>query len=115
MPSLSEFYSLALSLPEVTVEPHFEKASFRIKKKILATINEKEGWATLKFTPEEQQMFCKINSEAIFAVPNKWGKLGWTHLKYKILSEEIVSELLKAAYCNVAPKNLIDKIQFDEF
>lgn len=115
MPSLLEFNALAISLPEVSVEPHFEKTSFRVKKKIFATLNEKEKRATLKFTPEEQEMFCKINPKAIFSVPNKWGKMGWTHLKYEVLSEEIVSELLKVAYLNIAPKNLKDKINFEEF
>lgn len=115
MPSLLEFNALAISLPEVSVEPHFEKASFRVKKKIFATLNEKENRATLKFTPEEQEMFCKINPESIFPVPNKWGKMGWTHLNYENLNEEIVLGLLKAAYCNIAPKNLKDKIEFEEF
>jgi len=115
MPSLLEFNALAISLPEVSIEPHFEKASFRVKKKIFATLNEKENRATLKFTPEEQEMFCKINPESIFPVPNKWGKMGWTHLNYQNLNEEIVLGLLKAAYCNIAPKNLKDKIELEEF
>jgi len=115
MPSLLEFNALAISLPEVSIESHFEKVSFRVKKKIFTTLNEKENWATLKFTPEEQEMFCKINPESIFPVPNKWGKMGWTHLIYEKLKEEIVSELLKAAYCNIAPKNLKDKIQFGDY
>ncbi|HLO46065.1 MAG TPA: MmcQ/YjbR family DNA-binding protein [Leadbetterella sp.] len=115
MPSLIEFNTLALSLPEVSIEPHFEKVSFRVKKKIFATLNEKESRATLKFTPDEQEMFCKINQEAIFPVPNKWGKMGWTHLKYELLSSEIIEELLKVAYSNIAPQNLKGKIQFKEF
>lgn len=115
MPSLKEFSTLAISLPEVSVEPHFEKFSFRVKKKIFATLNEKESRATLKFTPEEQEMFCKINTKAIFPVPNKWGKMGWTHLRHELLSSEIVEELLKVAYSNIAPQNLKDKIQFKEF
>jgi predicted DNA-binding protein (MmcQ/YjbR family) len=115
MPSLIEFNTLALSLPEVSIEPHFEKVSFRVKKKIFATLNEKESRATLKFTPDEQEMFCKINREAIFPVPNKWGKLGWTHLRYEFLSSEIIEELLKVAYSNIAPQNLKGKIQFKEF
>ncbi len=113
MPSLIEFNTLALLLPEVSIEPHFEKVSFRVKKKIFATLNEKESRATLKFTPEEQEMFCKINQEAIFPVPNKWGKMGWTHLKYLDLNAEIILELLKTAYCNVAPKSLADKLVFE--
>ena len=113
MSSLKEFTTLACSLPEVSIGPHLEKVSFRVKKKIFATLNEKESRATLKFTPEEQEMFGKIKPDAIFPVPNKWGKMGWTHLRYQDLKAEIILELLKTAYCNMAPKNLADKIVFE--
>jgi predicted DNA-binding protein (MmcQ/YjbR family) len=112
MPDLKAFHNMAASFPEVTVEPHFEKTSYRVKKKIFATLNEKENWATLKFSSEEQQMFLKISPKDIFPVPNKWGKLGWTHLRYQNLINDIALELLKTAYCNIAPKNLADQIVF---
>jgi hypothetical protein len=41
--------------------------------------------------------------------------MGWTHLRHELLSSEIVEELLKVAYSNIAPQNLKDKIQFKEF
>jgi predicted DNA-binding protein (MmcQ/YjbR family) len=72
--------------------------------KIFATLNEKEAWSTLKFKPEEQEWLCKVNPEAIFPVPNKFGKMGWTHVRYLDLSEEILKDLLLAAYLNVRPK-----------
>lgn len=37
MVSIEAFRKLALSFPEVTEEPHFEKTSFRVKGKIFAT------------------------------------------------------------------------------
>lgn len=37
MVSIDTLRKLALSFPEVTEEPHFEKTSFRVKKKIFAT------------------------------------------------------------------------------
>jgi hypothetical protein len=41
MASLLEFKALAISFPEVSVEaPHFDKTSFRVKKKIFATLND---------------------------------------------------------------------------
>jgi hypothetical protein len=39
--------------------------------------------------------------------------MGWTHLRYQDLKAEIILELLKTAYCNMAPKNLADKIIFE--
>jgi predicted DNA-binding protein (MmcQ/YjbR family) len=97
------FTQLALSLNEVHQEPHFEKTSFRYKKKIFATLNTVEKRSTLKFLPEEQYMLCKVKPEAIFPVPNKWGNHGWTHVLYEQITEEILFELLKTAYLSVRP------------
>ena len=41
MVSIDTFRKLALSFPEATEEPHFEKTSFRVKKKIFATYDDK--------------------------------------------------------------------------
>jgi hypothetical protein len=48
MVSIETFRKLALSFPEATEEPHFEKSSFRIRKKIFATFDEKNNRAVLK-------------------------------------------------------------------
>jgi predicted DNA-binding protein (MmcQ/YjbR family) len=108
----SEFESLCLSLPEAEKGPHFENVAFKVKGKIFATLNAKECRATLKFKPEEQEIYLKINPEAIFPVPNKWGKHGWTHLLYTNVSKEITLELLKVAYVSVAPTKLGQLIDF---
>jgi hypothetical protein len=110
MTSILEFLNLARALPQIEETYHFDKISFSIKRKIFATLNPKENRSTLKFSLQEQSLFSKINSESIFPVPNRWGKLGWTHLRYLDLSEEIVEGLLKAAYCSVAPKNLAELV-----
>ncbi|MBK9933400.1 MAG: MmcQ/YjbR family DNA-binding protein [Cytophagaceae bacterium] len=110
--STPEFESLCLSLPEAEKGPHFENVAFKVKGKIFATLNTKESRATLKFKPEEQNIYLKINPEAIFPVPNKWGKHGWTHLLYTQISKEIALELLKIAYVSVAPPKLKQVINF---
>ncbi|MFN8430870.1 MAG: MmcQ/YjbR family DNA-binding protein [Spirosomataceae bacterium] len=109
----SEFESLCLSLPEAEKGPHFENVAFKVKGKIFATLNAKECRATLKFKPEEQDIYLKINPEAIFPVPNKWGKHGWTHLLYGKLSHEITHELLKIAYVSVAPPKLAQFVKLE--
>ena len=106
MPGIKFLRKTALSFSETNEQPHFEKTSFRVQTKIFATYNEKEKWATLKFKADEQDMFCKIDNENIFPVPNAWGRLGWTHVRINKLSDEIVGELVKAAYIAVANKKL---------
>lgn len=100
---MNTFTTLALSLDGAHEEPHFDKTSFRYKSKIFATLNVKEKRSTLKFSPEEQGMLCKVNPKAIFPVPNKWGNHGWTHVLYEEIPDEILLELLKTAYLTVRP------------
>lgn len=65
--------STALSFPQVTEEPHFEKTSFRIRKKIFATYDQKTNVATIKLSEIDQNVFSSIPDGAISPVPNKWG------------------------------------------
>ncbi|RYU91457.1 MmcQ/YjbR family DNA-binding protein [Mucilaginibacter terrigena] len=104
---------VALSLPEVTEEPHFEKTSFRVNKKIFATMVSEHNRATVKLSPAEQDIFCTFDSTVIFPVPNKWGKQGWTHINLQTVKEEMINEIIKAAYCEIAPKHLAALVSFE--
>jgi hypothetical protein len=68
MVSISTFKKLAISFPEVRELPHFEKTSFRVKKKIFATLSENEMRAKLKFNEIDQSVFCSIDKEVIYPV-----------------------------------------------
>jgi predicted DNA-binding protein (MmcQ/YjbR family) len=50
MVSFETLRKLALSFPETTEEPHFEKTSFRVKKKIFATYDGKNKTACVKLS-----------------------------------------------------------------
>lgn len=107
---------IALSLDEVEELPHFEKASFRVNKKIFATLNEKNNRATLKLSENDQYIFSLYgNKTVVHPVPNKWGKLGWTNFNLDGLDEEFLKDALIAAYCEVAPKKLSAKYLSDGF
>ncbi|QHS56665.1 MmcQ/YjbR family DNA-binding protein [Mucilaginibacter sp. 14171R-50] len=104
---------IALSLPEATEEPHFDKTSYRVNKKIFATMVSEHSRATVKLSPADQDIFCTFDSSVIYPVPNKWGKQGWTHINLSTVKEEMLAEILKAAYCEVAPKHLAELITFE--
>ncbi|CAG5005685.1 hypothetical protein DYBT9275_03629 [Dyadobacter sp. CECT 9275] len=106
MVDISIFRQIALSFPEATEEPHFEKTSFRIKKKIFATYNDKENQACVKLSERDQDLFCLSDKLIIFPVPNKWGKQGWTLVSLDKVQENVFLELLTCAYCAVAPEKL---------
>ncbi len=103
---LAFFRSISLALPETTEVPHFEKTSFRVRKKIFATYDFKTQLACLKLSEKDQDLFCLSDSRLIFPVPNKWGKQGWTLAKIGDLKEDIIRDLLCAAYNQVAPEKL---------
>ena len=89
---------MALSFPEAEEQPHFEKASFRIKKKIFATLDEVHKKATLKFSASDQSVFCLVDQSAIYPVPNKWGKQGWTIFELAKINSELMQDALHTAY-----------------
>jgi predicted DNA-binding protein (MmcQ/YjbR family) len=102
MISTAAFRKLALSFDGAVELPHFENASFRVKKKIFATLNKSESRGCLKLSEEEQALYCSHDKEIIYPVPNKWGKQGWTLVNLKKISPALLKAALKSAYVNVA-------------
>lgn len=96
---------LALSLPEVTIEPHFEKISFRIKKKIFLTYDLKNDRATVKLSEPDQELFSAGTGHCIYPVAGKWGAQGWTFVELDQVGHDLLLEVVTRAYWEVAPKN----------
>lgn len=111
MISLETFRQMALSFPETTEEPHFEITSFRVKNKIFATYDAASNQACIKLSEIDQNVFSLVNREAIFPVPNKWGKQGWTFVKLDLIENEIFADALTTAYCEIAPKKLAEQVK----
>ena len=98
MVTLSDFKQLALELEGTEEQPHFEKSSFRVKKRIFATLDEISHRACLKLSETDQSTFCCFDKTIIFPVPNKWGKQGWTYFKLDKMREDLFSDALTQAY-----------------
>jgi hypothetical protein len=113
MANIDAIRQIALSLPQVTEQPHFEKTSFRVNKNIFATVVPQHSRATVKLSLTDQDVFCTFDNTVIYPVPNKWGKQGWTHVNLLTVREDMLTEILKAAYCEVAPKHLAAQVEFD--
>lgn len=111
MLSINTFRKLALSFPETTEEPHFEKISFRVKKKIFATYDMQRKIACLKFSEIDQDVFCSSPGESIYPVDNKWGKQGWTLVDMRKVRKDLFADALTTAYCEVAPKKLAAQVR----
>jgi hypothetical protein len=104
--SMQQFRSLALALPQAIEAPHFEATSFRVNKKIFATLGEAAGRAVVKLTREQQEMMAAAEPKIFASVPS-WGKHGWTYLHLAHADSDIVKSALTTSWRNVAPKKLV--------
>lgn len=100
MVTINTFRELALSFRESTEQSHFEKTSFRMKKRYLLP-NEKRNRACVKISEVDQDVFSAVNREIIYLVENKWGKQGWTLIELKKITKSLFPEILTAAYNEV--------------
>ena len=94
----SDFKKLALSFPETIALPHFEKTSFRIKKKIWATLDEPNQRACLKLSSVDQSVFCAFDKTIIYPVPGGWGLKGATYIDLKKIKKSMLKDALTTAY-----------------
>jgi hypothetical protein len=102
---------LALAFDDAEEMPHFEKQSFRIRKKIFVTLDTRLKLAVLKLSAIDQSVFSAYDKSAIYPLPNAWGKQGWTRVDLKKVRKDIFKDALTTAYCTVAPKKLAEKYQ----
>lgn len=93
-----DFRQLALSLPNVVEEPHFESTSFRVNKKIFATMDEANQRVCLMLSVEDQSVFCPHDKNTIYPVPNKWGQKGATFAELTTVHPYILKDALTVAY-----------------
>ena len=97
----------------MTEGPHFGKISFRVAKKVVATLNVKENRICVKLSEIDQSLFSTFDRTVIYPVPNKWGKQGWTLINLQKVAEETLVDALTAAYCDIAPKKLASLVRTD--
>tara|TARA_R110000796_G_scaffold37722_4_gene95278 strand:- start:172602 stop:172943 length:342 start_codon:yes stop_codon:yes gene_type:complete len=111
MVTLEQLRTLALSFPEVTEAPHFEKTSFRIHKKIFATFDHLKNKTSIKLSIIDQDVFSSFDKTIIYPINNKWGKQGWTLIEMGKVKKEIFNDAITTAYCEVAPNKLSNLIR----
>lgn len=110
MANFAALENIALTFPEVTIDPHFERLSFRVKRKIFATYDERHNTATVKLSDANQAAFS-LENQSIYPVSNKWGKQGWTIIELRALNRDVLAKILISAYCEVAPKKLSKQVK----
>jgi hypothetical protein len=97
----------ALSLPEVTEEPHFDYSSFRVRGKIFVTVPPEEDRIHVFVGEEHRARFLAMHPEFLASLP--WGKkiVGLRVMLAKA-DAAVVKQLVTFAWQNKAPKSLRD-------
>ena len=109
MVSIETARKMSLSFPETDKHPHFHRMAFRVKKKIFATLSEKDMTMSLKLTLVDQSVFCAFDNTVIYPVPGGWGRMGFTYVNLKKVKKAMFKDALTVAYCTTAPPKLAEK------
>ena len=109
MIEIEKIRTMALAFEEAVEQSHFEKTSFRVKKKIFATLDTKKKTVVVKLTPADQSSFAAFDDSVIYPVPGAWGRKGWTIIEIDKVAEDMFEDALTTSYCTVAPKKLAEK------
>ena len=104
MTTADDIRVLAMALPEVEEAPHFESASFRVRGKILATLN--ADTVTLKL-PLLVQESLRESGPATVELPAHWGRFGWTTVTLAGFDKDRMADLIALAWRQVAAKDLL--------
>lgn len=104
-----DFQAFALKLPETTEEPHFERTSFRVNKKIFATMTPDGEEAMVKVTPPEKvQMLLDSKPDVFFSYGGWTARNGSLGVRLRKAASPLVRDLLSEAWRSVAPRRLVN-------
>jgi hypothetical protein len=95
---------LALALPAVEEKSHFDKADFRVRNKIFASLKD-DATGVIKLLPEQQAMMAEAEPRVFQPVPGGWGRKGWTKIILAHADEITLKSALQTAWRNVAPRS----------
>lgn len=97
MVTVARFRTLALSLEGALEVPHMERAAFRTKRRIFATLPPDGASANLLLDRDLQEAICQALPRSFAPVPGGWGRMGYTTVDLGRVSEgDLVRALTEA-------------------
>ena len=99
----------ALSLPETTEEPHFEKSSFRVRGKIFATVPSDGRHLHVHVDPAERAALLE-EQPGVYEPIGRGAKPApdWVRINLAQAQANEVKELLQEAWLLKAPKRVAE-------
>jgi hypothetical protein len=104
--TIDDFRRIALSFEGAEEGSHMGAADFRVAGRIFATLaSAKEGFGNLKLTPEQQAAFVEELPEVFLPIHGGWGRMGMTHIRLAVASEDVLRGALQVAWRLRVEKN----------
>jgi hypothetical protein len=94
-----DFRRIALRLEGAEERSHMGSPDFRVGGRIFATLaSQKQGYGNLMLTLEQQEAFVGEQPEIFVPIAGGWGRMGMTHIRLGMASEDVLSGALRTAW-----------------
>lgn len=104
MVSAARFRELALSFEGAIEVPHMERAAFRTTRRIFATLPPDGGSANLLLDRDLQEAVCEMSPKAFAPVPGGWGRMGYTTVNLRVVTEKDLIPALTEAHARASER-----------
>jgi hypothetical protein len=102
----ADFRRIALSLEGVEEYPHAGFPAFRVGgRKFASLAAQPEGYGNLMLTLEQQAAFVEEAPEIFLPIPGGWGRMGHTHIRLSVASEDVLAGAIQTAWKLRVEKN----------
>jgi hypothetical protein len=102
----ADFRRLALQLKGAEEGSHMGAADFRVGGRIFATLaSQDQGYGNLMLSLEQQRAFLEDQPELFLPVAGGWGRMGATHIRLNLASEDVLAGALRTAWKVRVEKN----------
>ena len=104
----TELRRIALSFPETHEEPHFERASFRVGKKIFATLTADGREAMVRVADTDAiETLLSAHPKIFFSYGTWTTRNGALGVRLPEVQAKLMKELMSTAWKNIAPKRVV--------
>jgi YjbR len=101
-----DFRRLALLLEGAEEGSHMGSVDFRVGGRIFATLaHQDQGYGNLMLSPEQQAAFVEEQSDVFLPIAGGWGRMGATHVRLAVATEDILAGALHTAWKRRLGKN----------
>ncbi len=104
--TIDDFQRIALSFEGAEESSHMGQPDFRVGGRIFATLaSAQQGYGNLQLSAEQQAAFVEELPEVFLPVHGGWGRMGMTHIRLAVVSEDVLTGALRTAWKLRVEKN----------